>query len=90
MSESAAHSRRGIRAIFHPSDFSAASEVAFAHALKIALMTHGSLSVLHVAEHGRTEWTDSPVCAIRSSAGSSSRREAAARQSLSSALRCAR
>jgi nucleotide-binding universal stress UspA family protein len=60
MSERDASSRRGIRSIFHPSDFSAASEVAFAHALKIALVTHGSLNILHVAEHGRTEWTDFP------------------------------
>ena len=28
-----------VESIFHPSDFSEASEVAFAHALKIALVT---------------------------------------------------
>lgn len=33
----------------HPTDFSEASEVAFAHALKLALVTHGQLHVLHVA-----------------------------------------
>jgi nucleotide-binding universal stress UspA family protein len=33
----------------HPTDFSEASEVAFAHALKLALATRGQLHVLHVA-----------------------------------------
>ena len=33
----------------HPTDFSEASEVAFAHALKLALVTRGQLDVLHVA-----------------------------------------
>ena len=39
-----------IEVIFHPSDFSEASEVAFAHALKIALVTGSTLNVLHVAD----------------------------------------
>jgi nucleotide-binding universal stress UspA family protein len=34
--------------IFHPSDFSPASEVAFAHALKIALQSKAKLDLLHV------------------------------------------
>jgi nucleotide-binding universal stress UspA family protein len=39
--------------IFHPSDFSEASEVAFEHALRIALATQARLNMLHVAdEHG--------------------------------------
>jgi nucleotide-binding universal stress UspA family protein len=38
-----------IASIFHPSDFSAASEIAFAHALKIALVSGASLHMLHVA-----------------------------------------
>ena len=33
----------------HPTDFSEASEVAFAHALKLTLVTRGQLHVLHVA-----------------------------------------
>ncbi|HET7542136.1 MAG TPA: universal stress protein, partial [Polyangiaceae bacterium] len=37
-----------IETIFHPSDFSAASEVAFAHALKLALATGAKLRMLHV------------------------------------------
>ena len=34
--------------IFHPSDFSPASEVAFAHALKIALQSKAKLDLMHV------------------------------------------
>jgi len=60
MSESNAASEVGIQSIFHPSDFSQASEIAFAHALKIALVTHASLSVLHVASDNNADWTDFP------------------------------
>ena len=49
-----------IRVIFHPSDFSEASEVAFAHALKIALVTGATLNVLHVADGGSADWSDFP------------------------------
>ena len=35
--------------LLHPTDLSPASEVAFAHALKLALVTGGTLHVLHVA-----------------------------------------
>ena len=34
--------------IFHPSDFSIASEIAFAHALKIALQAHARLDIMHI------------------------------------------
>ena len=42
--------REGVKleSIFHPSDFSEASEVAFAHALKIALVAGAKLTMLHV------------------------------------------
>jgi nucleotide-binding universal stress UspA family protein len=51
--------------IFHPSDFSKASEVAFAHALKLALESKADLELMHVARHGAAEgaevhWTDFP------------------------------
>ena len=47
--------------IFHPSDFSPASESAFAHALKIALVTKAHLQVMHVAHSGEdVHWTDFP------------------------------
>ena len=36
--------------IFHPTDFSAASDVAFVHALKLALVSRGDLTVFHFAE----------------------------------------
>lgn len=35
--------------VFHPTDFSPASDVAFAHALKLALASVGSLTVFHYA-----------------------------------------
>ncbi|HWP58636.1 MAG TPA: universal stress protein [Candidatus Acidoferrales bacterium] len=37
--------------IFHPSDFSSVSEVAFGHALKLALEEKGALTIMHVAAH---------------------------------------
>lgn len=51
--------------IFHPTDFSRASEIAFFHALKIALQSKAMLHIMHV-ERGRrrakpiTAWTDFP------------------------------
>jgi nucleotide-binding universal stress UspA family protein len=38
-----------LRGVFHPTDFSEASEVAFSHALKFAVMAKAMLSILHVA-----------------------------------------
>jgi nucleotide-binding universal stress UspA family protein len=49
-----------VESIFHPSDFSEASEVAFAHALKIALVARANLTVLHVAASPSAEWQDFP------------------------------
>ena len=49
-----------IESVFHPSDFSEASEVAFAHALKMALMAGAKLSMLHVTDKANTEWQDFP------------------------------
>ena len=37
-----------LSSIFHPSDFSPSSEVAFAHALKIALLVRADLNILHI------------------------------------------
>lgn len=50
--------------IFHPSDFSPASEVAFAHALKIALQSRAKLDLMHVERSLRPEkayWLDFPA-----------------------------
>ena len=49
-----------IQSIFHPSDFTEASEVAFAHALKIALVSKAKLEVLHVGTGGSFGWEDFP------------------------------
>jgi nucleotide-binding universal stress UspA family protein len=49
-----------VKSIFHPSDFSEASEVAFAHALKIALVARAKLRVFHVAAGPNVEWQDFP------------------------------
>ena len=47
--------------ILHPSDFSSASEVAFAHALKLALITRAKLRLMHVAMHeDDRHWSDFP------------------------------
>lgn len=53
-------SAANIESIFHPSDFSAASEVAFVHALKIALVTHAMLNMLHVDSDNDADWSDFP------------------------------
>jgi nucleotide-binding universal stress UspA family protein len=67
MPNSAASGRRRTFTIFHPSDFSEASEVAFAHALKIALQSKAKLEIMHVEPHlipERAYWTEYP--AVRS------------------------
>ncbi len=46
--------------MFHPSDFSRESDIAFAHALKIALMSQTSLEVMHVDMSEDTYWDDFP------------------------------
>ena len=49
-----------LRHIFHPSDFSPASETAFAHALRAALMAQASLTILHVSPDRDAEWMEFP------------------------------
>jgi nucleotide-binding universal stress UspA family protein len=46
--------------IFHPSDFSTASETAFAHALKAALIAKASLTIFHVSPDQQVNWTEFP------------------------------
>lgn len=46
--------------VFHPSDFSAASETAFAHALKAALVAKATLTIFHVSPDGEENWTEFP------------------------------
>jgi hypothetical protein len=50
--------------IFHPSDFSPASEGAFAHALKIAMQSKAKLDIMHVETSLSPEkpyWIDFPA-----------------------------
>lgn len=49
-----------IKRILHPSDFSEASLVAFAHALKAALVARGKLALLHIADTAEMEWAEFP------------------------------
>jgi nucleotide-binding universal stress UspA family protein len=49
-----------VQSIFHPSDFSAASEIAFVHALKIALVAHARLSIMHVTARPNVPWQSFP------------------------------
>jgi nucleotide-binding universal stress UspA family protein len=51
---------RRISSIFHPSDFSEGSEVAFVHALRIALVSKASLTMLHVDPGYEADWSDFP------------------------------
>ncbi|MEX5216347.1 MAG: universal stress protein [Nitrospira sp.] len=46
--------------VFHPSDFSQASETAFAHALTAALVAKAALTILHVSPERDTEWMEFP------------------------------
>lgn len=47
--------------IFHPTDFSGASEVAFAHALKLATHNQGRLTMLHNEPHEHVQhWSEYP------------------------------
>src|SRR4029450_8386635 len=60
MSEPRAYDNPIIDTILHPSDFSEASETAFAHALKTALVARSHLTLLHVTSDGSAEWTNFP------------------------------
>jgi nucleotide-binding universal stress UspA family protein len=52
--------RTRIGSIFHPSDFSDASDVAFEHALRIALVAQAELTMLHVDPGYSADWSDFP------------------------------
>jgi hypothetical protein len=45
----------------HPTDFSSASSVAFAHALRLALATKGTLYLVHVADSNSFEDAFPPI-----------------------------
>jgi nucleotide-binding universal stress UspA family protein len=46
--------------IVHPTDFSAASDRAFAHALAFALVRRARLTILHVGTDAHTDWSGFP------------------------------
>jgi nucleotide-binding universal stress UspA family protein len=49
-----------ISSVLHPSDFSEASQVAFAHALKATLIAKGKLVLIHVTNDDDQAWTEFP------------------------------
>jgi nucleotide-binding universal stress UspA family protein len=49
-----------IRTLLHPSDFSEASRTAFAHALKMALISESNLVLIHVGDSDKPDWTKFP------------------------------
>jgi nucleotide-binding universal stress UspA family protein len=60
MSEQRLFPERTVRDIFLPSDFSEDSEIAFVHALKLAMVAKARLSILHVSTQGDDDWGDFP------------------------------
>jgi nucleotide-binding universal stress UspA family protein len=50
-----------VKSIFHPSDFSPASELAFAHALAIALFRKTQLVIMHARRGGQEDWSRFPA-----------------------------
>ena len=61
MSRPGAYESPIIDRILHPSNFSEASEVAFAHALKAALVAGSRLTLFHVSPDMTAEWSDFPA-----------------------------
>ena len=49
--------------IFHPSDFSDASNIAFIHALKLAVSANGRLTILHTGAEAAAGLAGFPQCA---------------------------
>jgi len=49
-----------LQQVFHPSDFTPASETAFAHALKASLVAKADLTILHVSTKETSDWTEFP------------------------------
>lgn len=49
-----------VESVLHPTDFSEGSRVAFHHALKVAMLTRSSLTLLHVAKDEGSEWSHFP------------------------------
>src|ERR1700752_4987370 len=50
-----------IKSVVHATDFSAADERAFAHALAVALLARAKLTILHVASDTSADWRGFPA-----------------------------
>jgi nucleotide-binding universal stress UspA family protein len=50
-----------IKSVFHPSDFSEASELAFAHALAVSLYRKTQLVIMHARRAEREDWSRFPA-----------------------------
>lgn len=63
MKNSTAGAMPFVRSVLHPTDFSAASDRAFAHALAIALLRQTDFTILHVSpkKASNVEWTRFPA-----------------------------
>jgi len=61
MSNGNADSASFLSSVVHATDFSPASERAFAHALAIAVLRRASLALLHVTSDGHRDWTGFPA-----------------------------
>src|SRR5512138_3770482 len=57
----ATHTVPFVNSIFHPSDFSPASELAFAHALAIALFRKTQLVIMHARRSRQEDWSKFPA-----------------------------
>src|ERR1700752_4076061 len=49
-----------VESVLHPTDFSESSRVAFHHALKTAMLTRSTLTLLHVATAESSQWSHFP------------------------------
>ena len=49
-----------VYSVLHPTDFSEASRIAFAHALRVTLAVKGRIDILHVDTKDQTDWDDFP------------------------------
>lgn len=49
-----------ISSVLHPTDFSEASLVAFNHALRVAMLAHSKLTLLHVSSDRNSKWSNFP------------------------------
>ncbi|HXQ71433.1 MAG TPA: universal stress protein [Pyrinomonadaceae bacterium] len=49
-----------VESVLHPTDFSEGSRIAFHHALKTAMLTRSTLTLLHVATDDNSTWSNFP------------------------------